>query len=361
MFRYAAFGQIKRPWILGLFLACMMSAVQQAHAAKSVASSPDSTGVFDQQDVLAITLTSDFKSIMNDRGEDRGYHKGALSYIDYQGDTIRRKLRLKTRGNFRRDPENCKYPPIKIKFGKLKGPDPLFSNQTKLKLVTECQNEQYILREYTAYLLYKLISPYSYRTRLAKITYQDKITGQKYFTRYAFFIENENHLADRLKAEIYKKNAVQYMLTRQNALRMAFFQYMIGNNDWFVTSKHNVTILKLSQTHELIAVPYDFDFSKLVDADYTRPQDIPAYLVKDKRSYKGLCLTKEDLENQITFYDAKRSILEKQINNTPGLSRADKKHMINYIGSFYKILHKPNSLQQIFQQKPCVVAHDLKK
>ena len=74
---------------------------------------------------------------MNDRGEDRSYHKGLLYYLTDHGDTTFRKVRLKTRGNFRRDPANCKYPPIMVKFGKMKAEDPVFAGQSKLKLVTQ--------------------------------------------------------------------------------------------------------------------------------------------------------------------------------------------------------------------------------
>ena len=126
--------------------------------------------LFESDAIVNLTILSNFASIMEDRGEDRSYHKGELYYLNLEGDTIRRKLKLKTRGNFRLDPTNCKYPPIMVKFGKLNTADSIFADQSKLKLVTQCQLENYVLLEYLAYKVYGLLTSNSYRVRLAHIT-----------------------------------------------------------------------------------------------------------------------------------------------------------------------------------------------
>ena len=166
--------------------------------------------IFESDDILKLTIMSDFRSILDDRGEDRSYHKAQLYYLNNKGDTVCRKIKLKTRGNFRRDPANCKYPPIKVKFSKLKTADSVFVDQSTLKLVIQCQLEEYVLLEYLAYRINNLLTDLSYRVRLAHITYVDMETREPYSTRYAFFIENEKKLAERLNAEIYKPNVVQY-------------------------------------------------------------------------------------------------------------------------------------------------------
>jgi hypothetical protein len=164
--------------------------------------------LFESDAILNLTILSNFASIIEDRGEDRSYHKGELYYLNLKGDTIRRKVKLKTRGNFRRDPTNCKYPPIMVKFGKLNTADSIFADQSKLKLVTQCQLENYVLLEYLAYKVYGLLTSYSFRVRLAHITYMDMDTKETYFTRHVFFIENELDMAARVQAEIYKSNVV---------------------------------------------------------------------------------------------------------------------------------------------------------
>ena len=169
----------------------------------------DSERLFDRDDILKLTILSDFASLMNDRGEERSYHDGLLYYVNNSNDTIVRKVKIKTRGNFRRDPANCTYPPIMVKFGKLKSADSIFIDQSKLKLVTQCRQENYVLLEYLAYRINNLLTDQSYRIRLAHITYAELESKEPYFTRYAFFIENEKALAQRINAEIYKPNVVQ--------------------------------------------------------------------------------------------------------------------------------------------------------
>ncbi len=56
--------------------------------------------------------------------------------------------------------------------------------------------------------------------------------------------------------------------------RMAIFNYMIGNTDWSVPNQHNVRILSQSNAERPnlgIIVPYDFDYTGLVNADYAVP------------------------------------------------------------------------------------------
>ena len=314
----------------------------------------ESKGLFDQDDILKLTILSDFKSIMNDRGEDRSYHNGLLYYVSTSDDTIFRKVKLRTRGNFRRDPANCTYPPIMVKFGKLKSTDTVFSEQSKLKLVTQCQQENYVLLEYLAYRINNLLTEQSYRVRLAHINYSDLESKEPYFISYAFFIENEKALAQRVNAEIYQSNVVQYFLKRQNTITMALFQYLIGNNDWYVTSKHNISILKLSNSEEIIAVPFDFDWSKLVNAQYTKPSDVPESHLKERRVYKGLCLEEKEYADQVAFFNSKKEDITSLIQSIEDLPRKNKQQSIKYIENFYKLINNRSSLKNIFQNEECI-------
>lgn len=107
----------------------------------------------------------------------------------------------------------------------------------------------------------------------------------------------------RLNMEAYKKHVVQYFLDRENVITMATFQYLIGNDDWYVTAEHNVTILQDNETDSLFLVAYDFDWSKFVDAQYTKPINVPNHQLRERRVYKGLCMSKEDfsLQQKIQF------------------------------------------------------------
>jgi len=310
--------------------------------------------LFQSNDILELTMLSDFSSIMNDRGDDRLYHKGLLYYLTNVGDTVFRKIKLKTRGNFRRDSINCKYPPIMIKLGKLKSADSVFADQSKLKLVTQCQLENYVLMEYLAYRINNVLTEQSYRVRLAHITYADLETKTVYFSRYAFFIENENDMASRIDAEIYNPHVVQYFLDRQNVITMAIFQYLVGNDDWFTTSKHNISILRKKENGSLIAVPYDFDWSKLVDAKYTKPVGIPENYLRDRRVYKGLCMEQDEFLAQQKLFNSKKVEIIRLVNSLVDLPKNRKQAATKYIERFYNTLNAPSSLKKVFQQEKCV-------
>ena len=64
---------------------------------------------------------------------------------------------------------------------------------------------------------------------------------------------------------------------------------MIGNTDWSsVDEGHNMELVK-GPSETQWAVPYDFDFSGIVDARYAAPD--PRFSIKDvrQRFYRGWC------------------------------------------------------------------------
>jgi hypothetical protein len=118
----------------------------------------------------------------------------------------------------------------------------MFSNQFRLKLVIQCQIENYVLLEFLAYRIYNVLSNESYRVRLAEITYVDINTKNNHTTKYGCFIESKSELEEWLNAESTRPHPRQYFIDKNSIITMALFQYLIGNDDWYVISHHNVTI-----------------------------------------------------------------------------------------------------------------------
>ena len=81
-----------------------------------------------------------------------------------------------------------------------------FDGQTTLKLGTGCEDskeyEQITLREYLTYPMFNLVTPLSFRARLARATYTDEKSKKKSTPRYALFIEHENDVARRNEGRI---------------------------------------------------------------------------------------------------------------------------------------------------------------
>ena len=77
------------------------------------------------------------------------------------------KLRLRARGNFRRN--TCYFPPIKMKIKKDQTEGTVFEGNKTMKLVLPCkleaENNDNILQEFIAYKIYEMISPFHFKTK----------------------------------------------------------------------------------------------------------------------------------------------------------------------------------------------------
>ena len=79
------------------------------------------------------------------------------------------------RGITRRRKETCHFPPLRVELAQPAAATSLFAGQRRLKLVTHCRSsagfQQHLLLEYAAYRMFNLITPLSFRARLATVDY----------------------------------------------------------------------------------------------------------------------------------------------------------------------------------------------
>src|SRR4051794_242607 len=68
--------------------------------------------LFETDDVLTLKLSGNIKELFNDRGDDAKYHPLVLSYKNKDSTEQAFSVKAKTRGHFRKDKNNCFYPPI---------------------------------------------------------------------------------------------------------------------------------------------------------------------------------------------------------------------------------------------------------
>jgi len=229
------------------------------------AAGPDS--LFYSDEIINIELRCDFSAIQNDRTKSPQFHDGYIKYLSPNGEKIMLSVKVKVRGDFRRNPENCKFPPLIVNFRKSEVKNTLFNNQDKLKLVTPCQDDEDVVEEYMIYKMYNKVTDLSFKVRLVKINYFDTGRGKSLFEKYSFFIEDDKHLEKRNNSSEVKEIMNPFNLDKEILINMSVFEYMIGNMDWFITSKRNIIILKPEdKSMNPYAVPYDFDFAGLVNA-----------------------------------------------------------------------------------------------
>jgi hypothetical protein len=305
--------------------------------------------LFKSDEIVNIELRTDFSAIQRDRAENPVYHNGELIYYTPGGEAKKLSVKVMARGNFRRNPVNCTFPPLSLNFMKSEVKNTIFDNQDKLKLVTPCQDDKDVIFEYIIYKMYNQVTDFSMKVRLVKILFFDTGSDKEVFRKYSFFIEEKEHVAERNNSFEKDRLVTPYDLDRENVKKMSVFEYIIGNTDWYFTSRHNLVILQPDDTSLLSsAVPYDFDFSGFVDADYTKPKGIPDKLLDNRHVYKGICYTIEEFNEIFEFYRKLRPTFESIINNMDIIPKHSRKQCLNHLKYFYTIIESSDLIKQQF-------------
>jgi len=294
-------------------------------------------------------LRSDFSAIQDDRSENPEYHDGELIYYTLNSEPTRLSVKVRARGNFRRDPDNCKFPPLFVSFNKDEIKNTLFNNQERLKLVTPCQNEEDVIEEYIIYKMYNQVTDISMKARLVKVLYLDTGRGKMVSHSYSFFLEERARVGERIDAREWTKLLTPFSLNSENFGRMSVFQYMIGNKDWFITTRHNIVIMQPNDTSLLpYAIPYDFDFSGFVNSDYSKIRGVPEDLLENRKIYKGNCYTASEFNEIFEFYRELRPLFESIIKNMKLTSKYGRRQNLRYIRLFYKVIESNKLIQRDF-------------
>jgi len=309
--------------------------------------------LFMSDEIIKIELRSDFTRIIGDRTEFKEYQPAELQYQLKGSDKVTLSVIIKARGNFRLNPDNCSFPPLMINFENSNTSNTLFENQGKLKLVTPCQDEEDLLEEYVVYKMYNLVTDMSMRARLVSILYYDTGTDKKLFTRYSFFIENEDRLAKRIDSEIIEKKINADGIERENFKKMSVFQYMIGNIDWNITAMKNIILMQPEKGDKNpYAIPYDFDFSAFVDAKYTLEKGLQQDVMKTRRVFRGICLQLVEYNVVFDLFRKLRPSFESEIMKHKAISDPSKEKLIGLLNSFYDAINNDTLRKQVFLS-PC--------
>jgi hypothetical protein len=304
-------------------------------------------GLFTHNDVLDLSLWFNITQYTNKKPKEE-YLNAILTYYISKDDSINKEVRLKSRGEFRNG--YCDFPPIVLNFKKTDFAKKDLSKLEKVKLVTHCQtrNEEYLFREYLVYRLYNVLTDNSFRVRLLRITYHNTYKAKKPIQTYGFFIEPVDILAERLNyTPVEAVNLGQKNILPEMMDRMAIFNYMIGNTDWSVPNQHNCKILSqhFSDRPELGAiVPYDFDYSGLVNAEYAVPYEGLGINSVRERIYQGLCRSEEDFLKTLKEFSDKKEEFYRVLREFDLLDEKQKKDMILYLDGFYKLFDNRNSI-----------------
>lgn len=323
----------------------------------STDTSATNSPLFETEEILDLVIRGDVKSLLRDRAEESTYHELELITQDAQSEKLVHPLKIRTRGNFRKKRANCFYPPLRLNFPKKAIPSgSIFLGQDKLKLVTPCKGDRYVIREYLTYKLYNLVTPYSFKARLVRVRFEDNKNGKQGDPFFAFLIEDEDVMAKRNLRMIKETNQVKPQDTQLHLfLKMAVFQFLIGNTDWSIQFRQNIKLLYTEEGKKPIPVPYDFDHAGIVNAPYALPPPELELVSTRERRYRGFCIEKEqaELENTLDFYRKIKDDLYKVYTDCTLIESKYRKRTLKFLDDFYKIIDSPSKRKNAFNY-PCL-------
>jgi hypothetical protein len=314
----------------------------------------DKKKFFTDESIIEMSLVADFKKLIKEKLDPNfktNFLPATITCLFPDSSKITEQIEIRPRGEFRR--EECYLPSIMLNFKtaaavKLK-------KLGRMKLVWPCSSttsdEQLVLKEYLVYKMYNLITEKSFRVRLVKLAYRDVKDKLKPQDAYAFFIEDTDEMAARNKCiEIQSVRFHTEATERKQTTLVAIFQYMIGNTDWSVPLYRNIKLMQDKKDNKSMPflVPYDFDYSGMVNARYAvPPPELPISTVQ-QRLYRGFPRSFTELDAALKIFRNQKQAIDSLIQHFEPLNKNNKKEMIKYLDEFYSIIEKEKNIKDIF-------------
>lgn len=314
----------------------------------------DKKQFFNEEQLIEITLTTDFRKLYfeKQKKENKLYAQPAsITCIFYDSIKVTEEIEIRPRGEFRR--EECSMTPVMLNFKATKSNT--LKKLGKLKLVWPCETstyyEQLVIKEYLVYKIYNLLTEKSFKTRLVRIATQDSKGKNKPLLFFAFFIEDVDDMARRNNCkEMPEVKLHTEQTNRKQTTLLSLFEYMIGNTDWAIPLNRNVKLIvdKKDSLQDPFAVPYDFDYCGLVNAEYAIPPPELQIVSVRNRLYRGFARNMKELQEALHIFHNKKAAIDSLITNCNVLSWYNKKEMIDYINEFYKSVDNDKKIKYLF-------------
>lgn len=338
-----------RPVLLLVVLA-LGGGLQATHAGQEARQAPEGARLFAADEPLQITLSAPWRELVRKKDVQSPY-PATLEYADGSGQVRTLALTVARRGISRQ--RICDFPPIRLRFSRDAPKGSSFHGAKSLKMVTHCgvgeRWEQYYVKEMLAYRIHNLVTERSFRVRPVSVTYRDSRTSSRDGPHFAFLIEDDGVLAKR--NGLQKMSLAEISPTQLDALessRFALFQYLIANTDWEVLSGpsgkqccHNSVLIGRDAGSGIYPVPYDFDSSGLVNADYAAPYPGLGIGRVTQRLYRGFCDHNAALEPARQEYLEKERPIREIVRNESRLTPRNRHNALRYLDGFFDVLRDP--------------------
>jgi hypothetical protein len=298
--------------------------------------------LFSSSDPIRIAIQAPLGTLIRNR-EIRTPIAGTLT--DPAGRQI--PVNISLRGHVNRGSEVCDFPPLRIDFAPAPPVASDFAGEKSLKLMTHCHSgaaaQKYVLLHYATYQMYNVLTPRSFRARLANVDYRDA-NGRPIASSLAFFLEDTKDVAKRngLKQVHAGDRIPTEWLSPADAARSALFEHMIANHDWSMRGGpageeccHNFKLLGVAAPGMTVPIPYDFDYSGFVDDPNALPPEELHISSVRQRAYRGYCVHNNDvLAAARQFRDARPRLIA-AITQVPGLDARSQRRAIAFLDPFF--------------------------
>ncbi|HEX7237942.1 MAG TPA: hypothetical protein VF405_13320, partial [Gammaproteobacteria bacterium] len=124
------------------------------------------------------------------------------------------------------------------------------------------------------------------------------------------------------------------------------FQYAIGNTDWSAIKGHNVLVVE-GDAGRVTPVPFDFDFSGLVDAEYASVSPELSISSVRQRLFRGVCDPRTDWETAFAHFAARREDVLELADAIPGLEPRQRDRAVEYLEGAFATFASPERRQTL--------------
>lgn len=321
----------------------------------TISSGAGSQELFESHETLQVTIEGPLTTLQKERSDEE-YLDGKFSYTDETGASQTFDLKFRARGRYRRQNKTCSFPPVRLNFrsGQVKGT--LLKGQDKLKLITHCRSrdshEQYVLREYLTYRILQVLTEKSFSPRLLKINYVDTEDDAGPTIKYGFVIEDTDDVGKRNSLNELDIKSLKYSgLDAQHTNLINVYQYLIGNTDFSLIAGPNDdncchNSVPFSDGNIVTPIPYDFDFSGLVNAPYAEPH--PKFKLRSVtiRKYRGRCTNNDRLPDTIAYIQSKRAEIYGLVDSLTDLDEKNRKQVTRYLDSFFEVVSDEKKMRR---------------
>jgi hypothetical protein len=155
-------------------------------------------------------------------------------------------------------------------------------------------------------------------------------------------------MASRNQGELLElESAKQDRLDQDQLALMAIFNFMIINTDYSVPIMHNVVLVSRDYFDPPLPVPYDFDWSGLINIPYDSPY-VTHISESPKRVYKGPCLKMKELLNILSEFELRKRDIFTLFVEFPYLDEEIRARNIQDLHLFYILSGNTKLIREAF-------------